>query len=117
MIRFVVDQPVAANDRRLPDSGRAAPGVRGSVAELAQHRRQFLCTGQRDGILVDQDGEVLDILVQPRRRNKQAAKKFLRKLMQGLQYVPRVIITDQLRSYRAAKAEVMPSVEHRQQKA
>jgi putative transposase len=65
---------------------------------------------------VDQDGEVLDILVQPR-RNKQAAKKFLRKLLKGLQYVPRVIITDQLRSYRAAKAEVMPSVEHRQQKS
>jgi putative transposase len=42
---------------------------------------------------VDQDGEVLDILVQPR-RNKQAAKKFSRKLLKGLQYVPRVIITD-----------------------
>ena len=65
---------------------------------------------------VDQDGEVLDILVQPR-RNKQAAKKFLRKLLKGLQHVPRVIITDQLRSYGAAKAEVMPSVEHRQQKS
>src|ERR1700680_367063 len=65
---------------------------------------------------VDQDGEVLDILVQPR-RNKQAAKKFFRRLLKGLQYVPRVIITDQLRSYGAAKADVMPSVEHRQQKS
>jgi putative transposase len=65
---------------------------------------------------VDQDGEVLDILVQPR-RNKQAAKKFFRKLLKGLQYVPRVIITDQLRSYGAAKAEVIPSVEHRQKKS
>jgi putative transposase len=64
---------------------------------------------------VDQDGEVLDILVQPR-RNKQAAKKFFRRLLKGLQYVPRVIITDQLRSYGAAKADVMPSVEHRQHK-
>jgi hypothetical protein len=36
--------------------------------------------------------------VQPR-RNKQAAKKFFRRLLKGLQYVPRVIITDQLRSY------------------
>jgi putative transposase len=62
---------------------------------------------------VDQDGEVLDILVQPR-RNKQAAKKFFRKLLKTLQYVPRVIITDKLRSYAAAKAEVMPSVEHQQ---
>jgi putative transposase len=36
---------------------------------------------------VDQEGEVLDILVQPR-RNKKAAKEFLRKLLKGLQYVP-----------------------------
>jgi putative transposase len=64
---------------------------------------------------VDQDGEVLDILVQSR-RNKQAAKKFFRKLLKGLQYVPRAIVTDQLRSYAAAKAEVMPSVDHHQQK-
>src|ERR1700674_3136267 len=63
---------------------------------------------------VDQDGEVLDILVQSR-RNKRAAKKFFRKLLKGLQYVPRVIVTDKLRSYAAAKAEVMPSVEHQQQ--
>ena len=64
---------------------------------------------------VDQDGEVLDILVQPR-RDKQAAKRFFRKLLKGLQYVPRVIITDKLRSYAAAKAEIMPEVLHRQDK-
>ena len=55
------------------------------------------------------------ILVQPR-RNKKAAKKFFRKLLKGLQYVPRVIITDKLRSYAAAKAEVLPSVAHQQQR-
>jgi putative transposase len=64
---------------------------------------------------VDQDGEVLDILVQSR-RDKKAAKKFLRKLLKGLRYVPDVIITDKLRSYSAARAGVMPSVEHIQQK-
>jgi len=64
---------------------------------------------------VDQDGDVLDILVQSK-RNKKAAKKFFRKLLKGLRYVPRVIITDKLKSYGAAKAEVMPSVEHIQQK-
>jgi putative transposase len=62
---------------------------------------------------VDQDGNVLDILVQ-RRRDKQAAKKFFRKLLKGCQYVPRVIITDKLKSYGAAKCELLPSVEHRQ---
>ena len=56
---------------------------------------------------VDQDGNVLDILVQ-RRRDKQAAKKFFRKLLKGLTYVPRVIITDKLKSYGAAKREILP---------
>jgi putative transposase len=62
---------------------------------------------------VDQDGNVLDILVQ-RRRDKHAAKKFFRKLLKGLTYVPRVMITDQLKSYGAAKREILPGVEHRQ---
>jgi putative transposase len=64
---------------------------------------------------VDQDGNVLDILVQSR-RNKAAAKKFFRKLLKGCTYVPRVLITDKLGSYEAAHKEVMPSVEHRKHK-
>ena len=64
---------------------------------------------------VDQDGNVLDILVQSR-RNKHAAKRFFRKLLKGLTYVPRVIITDKLKSYGAAKRELLPGVEHRQHK-
>ncbi|GHO79652.1 hypothetical protein KSD_74230 [Ktedonobacter sp. SOSP1-85] len=64
---------------------------------------------------VDQDGNVLDILVQSR-RSKKAAKRFFRKLLKGLQYVPRVIITDKLKSYGAAKRETLPGVEHRQHK-
>src|SRR6185369_11785098 len=62
---------------------------------------------------VDQHGNVLDVLVQPR-RNALAAKKFFRKLLKGLRYVPRVLVTDKLRSYAVAHREVMPSVEHRQ---
>src|SRR5262249_52353493 len=61
----------------------------------------------------DQEGNVLDILVQ-RRRDKRAAKKFFRKLLKGLQYVPRVIVTDKLKSYGAAKRELLPGVAHRQ---
>ena len=64
---------------------------------------------------VDQDGEVLDILVQSR-RDKKTAKKFFRKLLKGLRYIPRVVITDKLKSYSAAKAEVLPSVERCPQK-
>ena len=64
---------------------------------------------------VDQDGTVLDILVQSR-RDKRAATKFLRKLLKGLTYVPRVVITDKLASYGAAMRAVLPGVEHRQHK-
>ena len=64
---------------------------------------------------VDQDGYELDVLLQSR-RNKQAAKRFFRKLLKGLKYVPRVLITDKLKSYGAAKKEIMPGVEHRQHK-
>ena len=56
---------------------------------------------------------MLVILVQSR-RNAKAAKRFFRKLLRGLQYVPRVIVTDKLRSYGAAKREILPGVEHRQ---
>ena len=62
---------------------------------------------------VDQEGHGLDILVQ-RRRDKTAAKKFFRTLLKGCRYVPRLIVTDQLKSYEAAKREIVPSVEHRQ---
>src|ERR671912_1784198 len=64
---------------------------------------------------VDQDGVVLDVLVQ-RRRDKRAAKRLLRKLLKRQTRVPRVMITDKLASYNAAKADVMPSVEHRRHK-
>ena len=61
---------------------------------------------------VDQTGVVLDVLVQ-RRRDKQAAKRLLRKLLKKQMRPPRVMITDKLASYGAAKREVMPGTEHR----
>ena len=64
---------------------------------------------------VDQDGIVLDILVQSR-RDKRAAKRLLRKLLKKQRRPPRVLITDKLASYGAAKGEVMPCVEHRKHK-
>ncbi len=64
---------------------------------------------------VDQAGIVLDVLVQSR-RDKRAAKRLLRKLMKRQGQAPRVMITDKLASYSAAKSEVMPSVEHRRHK-
>jgi putative transposase len=62
---------------------------------------------------VDQHGIVLDILVQERRDAK-AAKRLFRRLLKGLDYVPRVLVTDKLRSYGVAKRHLLPDVEHRQ---
>jgi hypothetical protein len=61
----------------------------------------------------DQGGNILDIPAQ-RRRDKQAAKEFFRKLLKGLTYVARVTVADKLKSYGAAERETLPGVEHRQ---
>lgn len=62
---------------------------------------------------VDDEGEVLDLLVQ-RRRDKTAAVTFLRKLLKKQGYAPDVIVTDKLRSYGAAKAQIGLSARHEQ---
>jgi putative transposase len=89
---------------------RPKPGDKWHLDEVC-----LTISGERHDLwrAVDQDGHMLDILVQ-RRRDKQAAKKFFRKLLKGLTYVPRVLITDKLKSYSAAKRELLPGVEHRQ---
>ena len=61
---------------------------------------------------VDQDGDVLDILVQSR-RDCRAAKRFFRKLLKGQERQPGRLVTDKLSSYKAAHRAVMPSVAHR----
>ena len=60
---------------------------------------------------VDQDGEVIDILVQ-KRKDTRAAKRFFIKLLKSQGQTPIELTTDKLRSYAAAKREVMPSVPH-----
>ncbi len=64
---------------------------------------------------VDQDGEVIDILVQ-KRKDKKSAKRFFNKLLKKQGRVPYELITDKLRSYGAAKKELMPSVTHNQER-
>ncbi len=66
-----------------------------------QGRRQYLWRA------VDEDGDVLDILVQSR-RDRRAALRFFRKLLKGQGCVPRRLVTDKLRSYPAACRTVMP---------
>ena len=91
--------------RRLP-----TPGNKWHLDEVA-----ISIAGQKHWLwrAVDQHGVVLDILVQSR-RNAKAAKRLLRKLLKKQGMAPRVMITDKLASYGAAKREIMPGVEHRQ---
>ena len=60
---------------------------------------------------VDQDGDVIDILVQ-RYRNARAAKRFFRKLLKGQGSTPWQLVTDKLKSYGTAHGDLMPAVDH-----
>ena len=69
-----------------------------------QGERQYLWRA------VDQDGDVIDLLVQPR-RNRRAAERFFRKLLKGQGSEPRWLVTDQLRSYSAVPRFVRRTVQ------
>ncbi len=97
-----------ANDLRR----RASPGDKWYLDEVVLKIKGKLCYLWR---AVDHEGVVLDILVQSH-RNTKAATRFFKKLLKRLEYVPRVIITDKLRSYGAAKKELLARIEHRQHK-
>ena len=89
---------------------RARPGDKWHLDEVfitINGKRHYLWRA------VDQHGDVLDILVTSR-RDTRAATRFFRKLLTGLEYVPRVLVTDKLGSYGAARRRVLRSVEHRQ---
>ena len=64
---------------------------------------------------VDQNGFVLDVLVQ-RRRDSCAARRLMTKLLKTAVRPPRVMITDKLRSYSAARTKMGLCIEHRQHK-
>ena len=64
---------------------------------------------------VDQDGYVLDEIVQSQRDTK-AAKRLLRRFLKKQGRPPRRIITDKLASYAAAHRQIMPRTEHRSHK-
>src|ERR687895_482283 len=88
----------------------APPAIRS--ARRSCHRRRSLLNLTTPWRAVDQDGNVLDILLQ-NRRDTAAARRFFRKLMKKTAFTPRVLVTDKLGSYGAAHREVMASVEHR----
>ena len=96
---------IAANLRRR----RGPPSPRWHLDEMVvkiNGRRMWLWRA------VDDEGEVLDMLVQ-KRRNKAAALKLFRKLLRNQQIHPEVVITDKLASYRAAARELGLADRHR----
>jgi putative transposase len=60
---------------------------------------------------IDQDGCVLDEIVQSR-RNTKAAKRLLKRLLKRQGLAPKRMITDKLGSYGAARRQIMPHIEH-----
>ena len=70
-------------------------------------------TGQRQYLwrAVDQDGDLIDLLVQPRRDGR-AARRFFRQLLKSQRQEPFRLVTDKLGSYRVAQRDVMPGVTH-----
>ena len=91
---------------------------RGKLSDTWYLDEMFLKIGGRFQYLwraVDQEGSVLDILVQPR-RDKEAAARFFKKLLRGATYPRRVVVTDRLTSYIAPCAEFLPNTVHRRYK-
>ena len=80
--------------------------MRGTLDE-----RFVTISGQRQYLwrTMDQDGDVIDILVQPR-RDGQAARRFFRRLLRSQREEPYRLVTDKLGSYRVAHQDLMPSV-------
>jgi transposase-like protein len=85
------------------------------LTQLQEERAPRRDTGRRFWLwrALDDEGEVLDLLVQ-RRRDKAAAVKLMRKLLKKHGVAPDRLVTDKLRSYGAAKAELGLSARHEQ---
>ena len=97
-----------------PEYARALKRRQGRLGDTWHLDEVFVTIqGQRQYLwrAVDQDGDVIDILVQSR-RDRRAAKRFFRKLLKGQGSPPWRLVTDKLRSYGAAHRTVMPSVVH-----
>ena len=97
--------PVYARQLRRRRGRLGDPWHLDEVFVTIQGRHQYLW---RAG---DEDGDVLDILA-PSHRNRRAAVRFFRTLLNTQGRIPRRLITDQLRTYATACRTVMPSVVH-----
>jgi putative transposase len=101
----------AVRDRLRPQAAPSPPEA-GDTWHLDEVFLESTACCTTSGVRWTRHGVVLDILVQDR-RNASAAKRFFKRLLARLQYKPRTIVTDGLRSYGAARREVLPDVRHR----
>jgi putative transposase len=97
-----------------PDYARNLKRRRGRLGDSWHLDEVFVRINGRQHYLwraVDQDGEVIDILVQPR-RDQRAAERFFRRLLRGQWKRPLRIITDKLRSYSVGLRTILGEVVH-----
>ena len=97
-----------------PDYARKLKRRQGRLGDIWHLDEVFIrINGQQQYLwrAVDQDGDVIDILVQPR-RDQHAAERFFRRLLRGQSKEPLRIITDKLRSYSAAMRTILSGVNH-----
>jgi putative transposase len=97
-----------------PDYARKLKRRQGRLGDIWHLDEVFIrINGQQQYLwrAVDQDGDVIDIMVQPR-RDQRAAERFFRKLLRGQGKEPFRIITDKLRSYSAAVRTILCDVAH-----
>ena len=97
-----------------PDYARRLKKKQGRLADTWYLDELFVrINGQQQYLwrAVDQDGDVIDILLQSR-RDQRAAERFLRRLLRGQGKQPFRIITDKLKSYSAASRTILPGVTH-----
>ena len=97
-----------------PDYARRLKRRQGRLGDTWYLDEVFVTiNGQRQYLwrAVDQDGDVIDILVQPR-RDGQAARRFFRRLVKSQRQEPCRLVTDKLGSYRVAHQALMPFVHH-----
>ena len=97
-----------------PAYARRLTGRRGRLGDTWHLDELFVTIRGRKHYLwraVDEDGDTIDILLQPR-RDRRAAQRFFRRLLTTQGTEPRRLVTDKLGSYAAAHRRVMSSVPH-----
>jgi transposase-like protein len=108
-------KPSAAGvENSWPDYARCLKKKEGRLGDTWYLDELFVrINGQQQYLwrAVDQDGDVIDILLQPR-RDQRAAERFLSRLVRGQGQAPFRIVTDKLKSYAAAKRAILPTVVH-----